>query len=127
MTTANPFRSTSHIVCPKCSYKRQQEEDAPAYECPSCGIVYAKYRAPGDALDEAAVRRSAIREQNVEKSVLPYKILIFVLGTIAWSFIFVLFVVPVLRHVAGPGAIRLWIGAGIGPILLLAGALGLKE
>jgi predicted GIY-YIG superfamily endonuclease/DNA-directed RNA polymerase subunit RPC12/RpoP len=30
--------------CPKCGTERQQEEGmTPSYECPSCGIIYAKY------------------------------------------------------------------------------------
>lgn len=30
-------------VCPKCSYARQPSDSAPAWQCPSCGIAYAKY------------------------------------------------------------------------------------
>lgn len=33
-------------VCPKCGYIRKEEERAPAYECPRCGIIYGKYRPP---------------------------------------------------------------------------------
>lgn len=29
-------------ICPKCQYQRQPSDVAPDYECPSCGIVYAK-------------------------------------------------------------------------------------
>lgn len=29
--------------CPKCGYIRQLGETAPDYECPKCGVVYAKY------------------------------------------------------------------------------------
>jgi len=32
-------------VCPKCSYVRQPADKAPAWQCPSCGIAYAKYAA----------------------------------------------------------------------------------
>ena len=32
-------------ICPKCDYRRTGEESAPDYECPSCGIVYAKVEA----------------------------------------------------------------------------------
>jgi len=31
------------VVCPKCSYARQPSDSAPAWQCPSCGIAYAKY------------------------------------------------------------------------------------
>lgn len=29
-------------TCPKCEYTRQASDEAPDYECPRCGIVYAK-------------------------------------------------------------------------------------
>ncbi len=29
-------------TCPQCHYTRQPSDTAPDYECPSCGIVYAK-------------------------------------------------------------------------------------
>ena len=32
--------------CPKCSYVRQPTDTAPDWECPACGIVYAKYKPP---------------------------------------------------------------------------------
>ena len=37
--------------CPKCGYIRQLGETAPDYECPKCGVVYAKYL---DALHKKA-------------------------------------------------------------------------
>lgn len=33
------------IVCPKCQYVRLPADTAPAWQCPSCGIAYVKYRA----------------------------------------------------------------------------------
>ena len=30
-------------VCPKCGYVRQQTDTAPEWQCPNCGIAYAKY------------------------------------------------------------------------------------
>lgn len=32
------------MQCPKCAYERTASDSAPVYECPKCGIVYAKYR-----------------------------------------------------------------------------------
>lgn len=32
-------------ICLKCKYERKEVETAPDYECPSCGIIYAKYEA----------------------------------------------------------------------------------
>jgi S1-C subfamily serine protease len=34
------------MKCPKCGYERQAADNAPDGECPSCGIVYAKYKPP---------------------------------------------------------------------------------
>ena len=33
-------------ICPQCSYQRQPKDLAPDYECPRCGIIYAKYKPP---------------------------------------------------------------------------------
>jgi predicted nucleic-acid-binding Zn-ribbon protein len=30
------------ITCPKCGYTRQPTDHAPDYECPKCGVIYAK-------------------------------------------------------------------------------------
>lgn len=46
------------ITCPKCQYVRQPSDTAPDYECPRCGIIYAKYD-PG-----AEARRQALLEQQ---------------------------------------------------------------
>jgi len=36
------------IECKKCGYKRQQNDTAPDYECPNCGIIYHKTKvSPG--------------------------------------------------------------------------------
>jgi len=34
--------------CPKCGYERKPEDLAPEHECPSCGVVYAKYEEGGN-------------------------------------------------------------------------------
>lgn len=34
------------VTCPKCGYVRQPGDRAPDYECPRCGVVYAKVRPP---------------------------------------------------------------------------------
>ncbi len=31
------------MQCPKCGYERQAGETTPDYECPKCGVIYAKY------------------------------------------------------------------------------------
>jgi len=34
------------MICPKCKYERVSEDDVvtPSYECPSCGVIYSKYK-----------------------------------------------------------------------------------
>lgn len=48
------------IKCPKCGYQRQAEDTAPAWQCPSCGVAYAKVmgssaRASLDPVERAAL------------------------------------------------------------------------
>lgn len=30
-------------TCPKCGHTRKPEDQAPEYECPACGVIYAKF------------------------------------------------------------------------------------
>lgn len=62
--------------CPKCGYVRRPEDRAPDYECPSCGVVYAKVipRAVQseptplqDAAPEAARLAAAMKLPKVER------------------------------------------------------------
>lgn len=48
------------ITCPKCGYERGVGEQAPAGQCPSCGIIYAKY-------DPAVEKRRQDLAQLAEK------------------------------------------------------------
>jgi len=32
-------------ICPKCHYERKPQDAGPDYECPSCGVIYAKVNA----------------------------------------------------------------------------------
>ncbi len=34
------------MKCPKCGYTRTMGESAPEWQCPSCGVAYAKVNAP---------------------------------------------------------------------------------
>lgn len=69
------------ITCPKCAYTRQLQDQAPEYECPKCGVIYAKAkprtfsasgrdsRAPTSHLEESNTQNStfdgpAIRKQR---------------------------------------------------------------
>lgn len=50
-------------VCPKCGYIRKDQERAPAYECPRCGIIYGKYRPPA-APPTAAAAASPVTQPS---------------------------------------------------------------
>lgn len=41
-------------VCIKCGYERKPKELAPDYECPRCGVIYAKAEAAASARTDAA-------------------------------------------------------------------------
>lgn len=34
------------VICPKCKYVRTATDQAPGWQCPSCGVAYAKVRDP---------------------------------------------------------------------------------
>ena len=43
-------------MCPKCDYERQPADSAPDYECPQCGVIYAKA--------QAAIHREALKSST---------------------------------------------------------------
>jgi ribosomal protein L37AE/L43A len=49
--------------CPKCSYIRKPTDEAPAWQCPKCGIAIAKYI---ELQKEAALRKVTQREQRAQ-------------------------------------------------------------
>lgn len=59
--------------CPKCEYVRSETDTAPEYECPVCGVVYAKFvalkaaerRAAHEALEDA--RQAELERQSQEE------------------------------------------------------------
>jgi len=50
----------NQTVCPNCNYTRQPDDIAPETECPSCGIIYAKYTPK-----PKSARRPAITQKEV--------------------------------------------------------------
>ena len=50
-------------TCPKCNYTRQPTDLAPDYECPQCGVIYAKFD-PNFVRPVSASERARLREQN---------------------------------------------------------------
>lgn len=49
------------MKCPKCAYERKPSDTTPSYECPSCGVIYAKYDPSIRAAAEAIAARKAAR------------------------------------------------------------------
>lgn len=57
------------MTCPKCTYTRKPQDQAPEYECPKCGVIYAKAEArttstPGPESREPIGRLEESRTQN---------------------------------------------------------------
>ena len=48
-------------VCPKCGYRRLAQDTAPDWQCPKCGVVYAKAAGLQPALTPAASRVAPVR------------------------------------------------------------------
>jgi hypothetical protein len=44
------------IICPSCGYRRQADDAAPDWQCPACGIAYAKAQVAADAPDPGEPR-----------------------------------------------------------------------
>ncbi len=42
-------------ICPKCKYERKAADGNPEWQCPSCGVVYAKYESTSQVSDEKRV------------------------------------------------------------------------
>jgi hypothetical protein len=58
------------MECPKCSYTRKPTDTAPDWECPQCGIVYAKYEAKLASEAEEKARRQRPSPDERQKIVL---------------------------------------------------------
>ncbi len=52
-------------TCPKCRYTRKASDKNPDWQCPTCGIAYAKYDS---ASSEAATASHAAPAQTAESS-----------------------------------------------------------
>ena len=44
-----------YLICPKCGYERKPHEKAPEESCPSCGLIFAKYKAGTSGRPESAI------------------------------------------------------------------------
>lgn len=53
-------------VCARCGYARRPGDLAPEYECPRCGIVYAKFEAAQQRAQALAQEQEAFRQRRAQ-------------------------------------------------------------
>jgi len=74
------------MICPKCEYERQPDDNAstPDYECPNCGVIYAKYK-----------KIEYKKQQDADKKTVPFFIkLIFLIPLWILGLAFSYFLMP---------------------------------
>ena len=62
-------------TCPKCQYTRQPHDTAPDYECPSCGVVYAKYNAAAELKERIQKAQSSGNWSGIPQQYIPRQVL----------------------------------------------------
>lgn len=62
-------------TCPKCHYTRRPEDTSPDYECPKCGVVYAKFSADADLKDRVLRARSTGNWMGIPREHVPREML----------------------------------------------------
>lgn len=67
-------------VCPKCRHMRPADTQAPAWQCPACGVAYAK---AGAATEAPAATRGAPYRATPQRGGLPWRAMLTVLAVIA--------------------------------------------
>jgi glutaredoxin/predicted RNA-binding Zn-ribbon protein involved in translation (DUF1610 family) len=70
--------SPSPISCPKCSHVREPGASAPSWQCPACGVAYAKAAQARDALDgrDATAHRTTALAAPSFFTTLPGRVLL---------------------------------------------------
>lgn len=51
------------MKCPKCNYERTTSDSCPEWQCPSCGIAYAKYHNNKPVVNDACSTSSEMPEK----------------------------------------------------------------
>lgn len=62
------------MQCPKCEYVRTESDVGPEYECPKCGIIYAKFNPDAKARTDALRAKKTNQASNHQDSMLMIKI-----------------------------------------------------
>lgn len=55
------------MKCPKCGYERRSVEEAPAWQCPSCKVAYAKVGLASGPVAHPAPTRAASSAETAER------------------------------------------------------------
>src|SRR5262249_13568660 len=56
----------THMICPKCNYERQEKDSiVPDWQCPKCGLAYAKVQAKLDQVQASVAKAQALLDQRV--------------------------------------------------------------
>ena len=105
MRTANP------TVCPRCGHARGAADDAPAWQCPACGIAYKKVGTRGE---ESARKRAAPQDQRERARTVGERD---TAGSSAFGIYLALFVLGIAAAFLTRGSVRFWL-----PLLLAGGA-----
>lgn len=106
-------------ICPQCSYQRQPKDLAPDYECPRCGIIYAKYKPPEPKpAPEEPPKEKPQPEDGEEMPELASPLRRALAGIYTFGLL-VLYVIPLKLFVYGgfrlthaPGTIDPWVAYG---------------
>jgi uncharacterized protein YbjQ (UPF0145 family) len=64
-------KAPAMTTCPKCSYTRKPTDTAHDYECPSCGIIYAKFDAKADLENRLRLAMKTGNWSNVPPEHIP--------------------------------------------------------
>lgn len=75
------------IVCPRCQHVRQDSEEAPAWQCPACGVAYAKVAARTFESEQMSPATPATTVSTTPVGGLPWLklVLVCVLAWAAWA------------------------------------------
>lgn len=78
------------MQCPKCKYTRQPNDRAPEYECPQCGVIYAKYNPniAAELKSKLAAKKEPSSLQKALKTKFGKSALYTILSVSAIAFIF---------------------------------------
>ncbi|MGQ3685582.1 MAG: hypothetical protein ACUBOA_11355 [Candidatus Loosdrechtia sp.] len=57
--------------CPKCGYERKATDSAPEWQCPACGVAYAKVSSSSHSSTESVSNHAAKRKEPETSSRRP--------------------------------------------------------